>query len=102
MRICKLRIVALAVGAALSVAGQALAQSPPTAALTGARLKDAKGAAAGQIEKVIADGDGRPRQVLVRVGRILRVLPIDALTPGGDGYATVLTRAELDALPAAE
>jgi hypothetical protein len=67
----------------------------------GQKLKDSKGAPVGQIEKVIADADGRPRQVLVRVARVLRVLPVDALTRSGDAYVTVLTRAELESLPAA-
>ncbi len=68
----------------------------------GQKLKDAGGVTLGQIEKIISDADGRPRQVLVRVTRVLRVLPIDALTRSGDGYVTVLTRAELEALPAAD
>jgi hypothetical protein len=61
---------------------------------------DAKGAVLGHIERVIRDADGRPRQVLVRVTRVLRVLPVDALSPSGEGYVTVLSRSELEALPA--
>ncbi len=100
-------LVALCVLAGLS-APQALAQPNAPAGLQtvapapGQKLKDSKGVTVGQVEKVIADGDGRPRQVLVRVTRVLRVLPVDALTRSGDGYVTVLTRAELEALPPAE
>jgi hypothetical protein len=65
-------------------------------------LKDPQGAILGQIERVISDADGRPRQVLVRVARVLRALPIDALTASGDAYVTVLSRAELEALPPAD
>jgi hypothetical protein len=78
--------------------------SPPPAQptanqLTGAKLKDARGVTVGQIEKVISNLDGRPRQVLVRVTRVRRTLPVDALTRVGDAYVTALTRAELEALP---
>jgi len=33
---------------------------------------------------------------------VLRVLPVDALTRSGDAYVTVLSRAELESLPAAD
>jgi enterochelin esterase-like enzyme len=69
---------------------------------TGEKLKDAKGAVLGHIERVVSDAGGRPRQVLVRVARVLHVLPIDALTRSGDAYVTVLSRAELEALPATQ
>jgi len=55
--------------------------SPTAAQLTGARLKDAKGATVGQIEKVIADSAGRPRQVLVRITRVRRTLPVERPDP---------------------
>jgi hypothetical protein len=84
------------------------AQPNPAAPLTaaqprpGQKLKDSKGATLGQIEKVIADSDGRPRQVMVSVARVLRILPVDALTLSGDAYVTVLTRGELESLPPAD
>lgn len=68
----------------------------------GQKLKDSKGAVVGEVEKIITDADGRPRQILVRVTRILRALPLDSLVRSGDGYATVLSRAELEALPPAD
>jgi hypothetical protein len=80
-------------------AERAQAASPTVAQLTGAKLKDARGVTVGQIEKVLTTGDGRPRQVLVRVTRIRRTLPVDALTRVGDAYVTALTRAELESLP---
>lgn len=103
------RAIVLCLTAALAWGPYAAAQpastdnTPPAAApQPGQKLKDAKGATLGQIEKIISDADGRPRQVLVRVTRVLRVLPIDALTRSGDAYVTVLSRAELEALPAAD
>jgi hypothetical protein len=82
----------------LAIAG--LAQAQPTASqLTGAKLKDSKGAVVGQIEKVIVDASGRPRQVVVRVTRVLHTLPVDALTAAPDGFITPLTRPEIEALP---
>jgi hypothetical protein len=87
-------------GPSLVSAGAARAQA--AAHLVGAELKDSKGKAVGRIERVIAGADGRPAQVLVRVDRVLRTLPTDALTPAGDGYASVLSRAEIAALPPSE
>ena len=55
----------------------------------------------GKVEKIILGPDGRPRQVLVRVDRVLRTLPVEALQPSGKTYAAVLTRAEIAALPPA-
>jgi hypothetical protein len=77
----------------------AFAQAAPA---VGAEVKDPKGAAVGRVEKIILGQDGRPRQVLVRVDRVLRALPIEALQPSGGAYVAVLTRAEIAALPAAE
>ncbi len=100
------RVIAL--GAVAVLGPQAWAQPAASAApeavapRTGEKLKDAKGATVGQVEKVINDADGRPVQVLVRVSRVLRVLPVDALTRSGDAYVTVLSRAELESLPPAE
>jgi hypothetical protein len=56
----------------------------------------------GQIERVISGPGGQPLQVLVRVDRILRTLPAEALTPTPTGYASVLSRAEIAALPPSE
>ena len=65
----------------------------------GAKVKDGKGKAVGLVEKVILGPDGKPKQVLVRVDRVLRTLPIEALTPAGGEYVCVLSRAEISALP---
>ncbi len=93
--------VLLAACAALVFAAPAPAMAP-TPKLVGAPVVDIKGKAVGKIEKVIAGPDGQPAQVLVRVDRILRTLPVDALTPTGSGYASVLSRAEIAALPPSE
>jgi hypothetical protein len=92
---------------ALAWGGCAAAQPAATDAVAsaprpGQKLKDSKGQTVGEIEKIIADAEGRPRQVLVRVTRVLRVLPVDALARSGDAYVTVLSRAELESLPAAD
>jgi hypothetical protein len=101
-----LAALALALAAALvqpgsahaQAQGQGQVQAPPI----GARVVDSKGKAVGRIERVIAGPDGRPQQALVRVDRVLRTLPVDALTPSGGVYASVLTRAEIAALPPSE
>ncbi len=85
--------LALALGPVLAAAQ---APSPP---LVGAEVKDSKGKPVGRIERVIIGQDGKPAQVLVRVDRVLRTLPIEAMTPSGSGYASVLSRAEIAALP---
>ena len=91
---------ALALAVALASAAAAQDGSGPH---TGQKLKDGRGQVLGQIERVITDpGSGQPRQVLVRVQHVLHVLPVDGLTRSGDGYVTVLSKAELEALPAAE
>ncbi len=84
--------------AAAPLAAQAQPR-PQTAPPVGAKVKDDKGKAIGQVEKVIPGPDGQPKQVLVRVDRILRTLPVEALTPAGGGYVSVLSRAEVAALP---
>ncbi len=92
----------LAFSAALLAAPLALAQAPPAGAPPiGAKVKDDKGKAVGQVEKVILGPDGKPAQVLVRVDRVLRTLPVEALTPSGGDYVSVLSRAEIAALPPA-
>ncbi len=97
------RLIAAIVTAALLsaplVAGPAYAQTPVR---VGAKVVDSKGKAVGQVERVINGPDGRPLQVLVRVDRILRTLPADALMPAPDGYASVLSRAEIASLPPSE
>jgi hypothetical protein len=70
--------------------------------LAGAKVTDSKGKPVGQIERVISGPGGQPLQVLVRVDRILRTLPAEALTPTPTGYASVLSRAEIAALPPSE
>jgi hypothetical protein len=84
--------------AAAPLAGQAQPR-PQTSPPVGAKVKDDKGKAIGQVEKVIPGPDGQPRQVLVRVDRILRTLPVEALTPSGADYVSVLSRAEVASLP---
>jgi hypothetical protein len=96
---------AAALAAALLMLAPVLAtpaqgQTPPR--LAGAKVVDAKGKAVGQIERVISGPGGQPLQVLVRVDRVLRTLPADALTPTAKGYASVLSRAEIAALPPSE
>jgi hypothetical protein len=81
--------------------GQTLGQTPPPR-LVGAKVTDSKGKPVGQIERVISGPGGQPLQVLVRVDRILRTLPAEALTPTPAGYASVLSRAEIAALPPSE
>jgi len=72
-----------------------VAAAPPI----GAKVTDAKGKAVGRVERIIQGPDGQPKQVLVRVDRVLRTLPVEALKPAGGGYAAVLSRAEIAALP---
>jgi hypothetical protein len=73
----------------------AFAQAAPS---VGSPVKDAKGQAIGVIEKVVFAA-GKPRQVQVRQGSVLRTLPVDGLTAQNGGYVTVLTKAEFEALP---
>jgi hypothetical protein len=74
----------------------ALAQAAPT---VGAEVRDAKGKAVGHIERVIMGPGGQPVQVLVRVDRVLRTLPVEALTPHDKDFVSVLNRVEIVALP---
>jgi len=91
--------VAAICAALVAVPALALAQAPLA---VGAEVKDPKGEAVGRVEKIILGQDGRPRQVLVRVDRVLRALPVEALQASGGAYVAVLSRAEIAALPAAE
>jgi len=105
MRAMTLRAAAIAILLLAAQAGLARAQGPAPA--IGAEVKDQKGASVGKIERIIAGPDGRPRQVLVRVDRVLRALPVEALQPPSQGapsgaYVAVLTRAEIAALPPAD
>jgi hypothetical protein len=94
---------ALAILAALTLAAASLpARAQTTPPLAGAKVVDSKGKPVGQIERVISGPGGQPLQVLVRVDRILRTLPAEALTPTPAGYASVLSRAEIAALPPSE
>jgi hypothetical protein len=87
--------IALGLGALTPFGAQAADPGPQV----GEKVKDAQGKVAGPIERVVFDADNRPRQVEVRVGGMLRVLPIAALSRAGDTYVSVLSRAEIDALP---
>jgi len=98
------RALALLCTAALLGPGLAHAQASSGAGAppVGAEVRDGKGANVGKVEKIILGADGRPRQVLVRVDRVLRALPVEALQRSGDAYVAVLTRAEIAALPPAD
>lgn len=102
----KLHHGALALIAAVAILGPGAAPAQPpsgTAAPTvGAEVRDDKGKPVGKIEKIISGADGRPKQALVRVERVLRALPIEALQRSGDAYVAVLSRAEIAALPPAD
>ncbi len=98
-------VLAIVLLAAMPAQAQAPAQAPATHAsspLMWAEVVDAKGKPVGRIERIIYGADGQPLQVLVRVNRILRTLPAHALAPSPRGYASVLSRAEIAALPASE
>jgi hypothetical protein len=97
----KLRHGAFALLAAAAILGPALAlaQTPPP---VGAEVRDDKGKPVGKVEKIILGPDGRPRQVLVRVERVLRALPVEALQRSGNAYVAVLSLAEIAALPPAD
>ena len=103
MRRMTLRAAAFAVLLlAAAVPVQAQPPGPSQVPAIGAEVKDPKGASVGKVEKIILGPDGRPRQVLVRVDRVLRALPVEALQPTGGAYVAVLTRAEIAALPPAD
>jgi hypothetical protein len=104
MRRMTFRAASCAAFALLFSASTAGAQGAPSSAAppVGAEVKDSKGVMVGKVEKIILGPDGRPRQVLVRVDRVLRTLPVEALQPSGKAYAAVLTRAEIAALPPAD
>ena len=94
---------AIATAALLSAPmASAPAQAQTPQVRVGAKVVDSKGKAVGQVERIISGPNGQPLQVLVRVDRILRTLPADALAPAQDGYASVLSRAEIAALPPSE
>ncbi len=84
---------------ALMAAGAHAQTKPP---MVGAEVVDAKGKAVGKIEKIILGPGGQPVQVMVRVDHVLRTLPVDALAPKGANYESVLSRAEIAALPPSE
>ena len=95
MKTALVRTLLVAALLAAPMASFAQGAAPPV----GAKVKDDKGKAVGQVEKIINGPDGRPQQVLVRVDRVLRTLPVEALTPSGGDYVSVLSRAEIAALP---
>ena len=99
MRRMMLRAASWATALVLVTGSAAWAQSVPP---VGAEVKDSKGVMVGKVEKIILGPDGRPRQVLVRVDRVLRTLPVEALQPSGKTYTAVLTRGEIAALPPAD
>ena len=96
--------LALLVAAALlgPVAAFAQTSSITAAPPVGAEVRDGKGANVGKVEKIVLGADGRPRQVLVRVDRVLRALPVEALQRSGEAYVAVLSQAEIAALPPAD
>ena len=111
-RLARAIIVAAALGV-LSAPVLAFAQSTPgatavsaPAALVGKPVRDVNGKTLGVIEKVIAGADGRIRQIQVRTRKgpvsILRTLPFASLKADGDGFASVLTQEEYDAIPGAQ
>jgi hypothetical protein len=96
-----LRHGALAVLAVAALLGPGLAHAqaaPPV----GAEVRDDKGKPVGKVERIILGADGRPKQVLVRVDRVLRALPVEALQRSGEVYVAVLSRGEIAALPPAD
>jgi hypothetical protein len=96
-----LRHGALAFLAAASIIAPSLARAqaaPPV----GAEVRDDKGKPVGKVERIILGADGRPKQAIVRVDRVLRALPVEALQRSGDAYVAVLSRAEIASLPPAE
>ena len=105
------RGLALALAAATlalsSLADAAYAQPVPAAApaaLVGKPVRDVDGKTLGAIEKVITAADGRIRQVQVRTRKgpvsALRTLPFGSLKADSDGFVSVLSQAEFDAIPA--
>lgn len=97
-------VLALGAGAfVLAPRAQAETVAAP-AALAGKLVRDADGKTLGTIEKAITNAKGDIRQVLVRTKKgpssILRALPFSSLKAEGDGFVTVLTQAEYEAIPA--
>jgi hypothetical protein len=94
--------IVLLLGPGLALGARAQIPTQPYAHLVGVEVKDSKGKPVGRVERVINGPDGKPVQALVRVDRILRTLPMEALTPNSDSYVSVLSRAEIAALPPSE
>jgi hypothetical protein len=89
----------LAAGAAsAAMLTSALAQTAPP---VGAPVKDSKGAPVGVVDKIVYV-DGKPRQVLIREGSVVRTLPINGVIAKDGGYAIELTKAEFQILPPAD
>lgn len=92
-------VLAVAALAAFALHAPASAQTAPR---VGAVVKDVKGVVIGPVERVINGPDGKPRQVLIRGGRVLRPLPVDGLVLQDGAYVTPLTKAEFEILQASE
>ena len=91
-------VVAMAL--AIMIAAPPMFASAQTAVPpVGVQVRDDKGKVVGRVEKIVLGPDGQPRQVLIRVDRVLRTLPVEALKPVGADYVAVLSRAEITALP---
>ena len=91
----KIAVIAFAAALALAAAPALAQEAPPI----GAKVKDDKGKPIGEVEKIVQGPDGKPRQVLIRVDRVLRTLTVESLTRKGNDYISVLSRAEVAALP---
>lgn len=93
-----LALLALAVAVGLYAAPAAAQAVPPV----GATVKDKAGVSIGVVERVVLGQDGRPYQLMIRQGPVLRPLLVEAVSAKGGGYVTVLSKAEFEILPAAE
>jgi len=93
-----LALAALAAGVMMQPSVAAAQAAPPV----GSPVKDKAGATIGVVERIILGQDGRPYQLMIRQGAVLRPLLAEAVTPRGGGYVTVLSKAEFEILPAAD
>jgi hypothetical protein len=99
MRLKPVLAAAGLVAAVLALHGAAMAQAVPA---VGAAVKDKNGVSLGVVERVVNGPDGRPYQVLVRQGQVLRPLLVEGLEQKSGAFVTVLTRAEFEILPVAD
>lgn len=93
-----LALLAAAVAVGLYAAPAAAQAVPPV----GAIVKDKAGLTIGVVERVVLGQDGRPYQLMIRQGPVLRPLLIEAISAKGGAYVTVLSKAEFEILPTAE